>query len=71
MLDKFKRKPATAKQPVKAPAPAVALKQDREVNRALFTLPSSTWAAIDTQRQDAGLTAAQWITALVLKAGKQ
>jgi hypothetical protein len=69
MLDKFKRKSATAKPPIKAP-PAPAAKTDHEVNRALFTLPSATWAAIDTQRQGTGLTVAQYITALVLKAGK-
>lgn len=70
MLDKFKRKATTtAKPPIKAP-PAPVAKTDHEVNRALFTLPSATWAAIDTQRQGTGLTAAQYITALVLKAGK-
>lgn len=48
-----------------APVPAaIAL----EVEKPFVTLSTITWNAIDYQRRDSGLSAAEWITRLVQKA---
>lgn len=53
---------STAPASVQATAPA------QNVERPHVTLSAITWAAIDFQRRDSGLTAAEWITRLVQKA---
>lgn len=55
------KKPATG---------ATAATPTKEVERTFFTLPATVWAAIDLQRRNTGMSAAQYITSLVLKAAK-
>lgn len=51
-----------------APVSAKATTPVQDVERPHVILSSITWAAIDFQRRDSGLSAAEWITRLVQKA---